>query len=353
MPYPFLKLDSKIAKENIRKMAEKAAENKVEFRPHFKTHQSKKIGRWFKELNVQGITVSSVGMAEYFAEDGWSDITIAFPVNVLEIDRINQLAAKIQLRILVIDTEVISFLDAQLQHSIRVYIELDPKYGRSGIDMDDKSKIAAITNAVQRSKKMHFEGFYAHAGHTYKLRAEEDVLELARSVLTSLGRIKQTFGGKICFGDTPSCSLLPSFDNVDQISPGNFVFYDWMQTQIGACSPKEIAVTMHVPVISKFEQRSEVLIHGGAVHFSKEFILNERTPVYGIPANTDLGSTYLKSLSQEHGIIHCSEDTYRQYKIGDLVPIYPIHSCLTANLMRKYVDEIGEVYDHFGSILLD
>ena len=70
-------------------MAAKAKNNNIIFRPHFKTHQSKKVGEWFREEGVDKITVSSVSMAKYFIEHNWKDITIAFPFNILEIDDIN------------------------------------------------------------------------------------------------------------------------------------------------------------------------------------------------------------------------------------------------------------------------
>ena len=79
---PTLILDEARCKANIRHMCRKANDQGVVLRPHFKTHQSKIIGRWFGDMGIDKITVSSVGMARYFAEDGWKDITIAFPVNV-------------------------------------------------------------------------------------------------------------------------------------------------------------------------------------------------------------------------------------------------------------------------------
>ncbi|MEJ0055890.1 MAG: hypothetical protein WDN75_09720 [Bacteroidota bacterium] len=74
-------------------MAEKARKLKVSFRPHFKTHQSHEVGRWFRAEGVNSCTVSSVKMASYFAEDGWKDITVAFPLNVLEIKEVNRLGS--------------------------------------------------------------------------------------------------------------------------------------------------------------------------------------------------------------------------------------------------------------------
>ena len=87
-------------------MLTKARRNNIRLRPHFKTHQSAEVGEWLREEGVQYITVSSLFMAEYFAAAGWTDITVAFPVNLLEIDRINQLTTKCTLNLLVESVEM-------------------------------------------------------------------------------------------------------------------------------------------------------------------------------------------------------------------------------------------------------
>ncbi|MDQ1351629.1 MAG: hypothetical protein QG657_1934, partial [Acidobacteriota bacterium] len=71
-------MDKEKALKNIIRIKEKIARSPgVRFRPHFKTHQSAQIGQWFREMGVSAITVSSVDMALYFAQHGWTDITIA------------------------------------------------------------------------------------------------------------------------------------------------------------------------------------------------------------------------------------------------------------------------------------
>jgi len=111
---PTLLLNTEICKRNIHTMAIKAREQKVIFRPHFKTHQSAAISKWFREEGVTSITVSSVTMAKYFAKHGWKDITIAFPVNLLEIDEINHLASEIKLYLLIESEETAVFLTEKM-----------------------------------------------------------------------------------------------------------------------------------------------------------------------------------------------------------------------------------------------
>ena len=158
----------------------------------------------------------------------------------------------------------------------------------------------------------------------------------------------------ISLGDTPCCSLLEDFTGVDEIRPGNFVFYDLMQEQIGACRMEEIAVALACPIVAKNEARLEIAVYGGAVHLSKEHILDENgKKCFGkIVQLQDSGwsdilpRTRMISLSQEHGIFQAERRVFDDLQIGDLIGILPVHSCLTADTMGEYFTLKGIKLDH-------
>lgn len=354
---PTLVLDTIKTRQNIHRMKLKADALGLELRPHFKTHQSHEIGAWFRDKGVEGITVSSIAMAEYFVADGWENITIAFPVNVLEANRLDKIASEIDIRVLATDEQVLRRLDESLSNEIGVYLELDPGYHRSGSPILDFESLQKLKALIQSSKNLRFEGFYSHAGHSYKCRSKKEIEELVRPILNDLASLKQEFGDPICFGDTPSCSVLEDFGGIDQISPGNFVFYDWTQFNIGSCEFEDIAVAMYCPIVAKYSERNELLIHGGAVHFSKDSFTDEfGIPYFGVVAERSengwgglVPGVTLKSISQEHGIIQCTPSYFNQVSIGDVISIIPIHSCLTADTIRTYRTIEGDFVSHLKS----
>ena len=97
---PTLLLNKKISINNISKIKDRADRNNLIMRPHFKTHQSLEVGKWYKNQGIDRITVSSISMAKYFSKD-WNDILIAFPVNILEIETLNNISEKCKLGLLV------------------------------------------------------------------------------------------------------------------------------------------------------------------------------------------------------------------------------------------------------------
>ncbi|MFN1833871.1 alanine racemase [Balneola sp. MJW-20] len=347
-PTPFLKIDIEKTRQHIKTMSEKARSNALEFRPHFKTHQSLMIGSIFREYGTKGITVSSTNMAEYFMRAGWNDVTIAFPANILEINRYNKLSEDADLRLLVQSKRVCDLLSEGLNTTIGVYIELDPDYGRSGLSYTDIKSIRELADHIKKSNLLHFIGFYCHAGNSYKCNSRNEISELGKNILSGLEKIRSLFpDADICYGDTPTCSVLESFGPVSQLSPGNFVFYDLMQSAIGSCSEEDISVSLCCPVVEKKAERKQLIIHGGAVHLSKEFLSDSSGKHFGYVKGNK--SSRLVSISQEHGIVECSEEFFNEIKIGDHIEILPVHSCLTADLMGSYSDLTGKYYDHLRS----
>ncbi len=352
---PTLLLDKKKCIRNIRMMVEKARRNNVTFRPHFKTHQSHEVGRWFRNEGVTKITVSSVKMAEYFAQDGWKDITVAFPVNIHEKERINRLAEKITLNLLVDDPSIIDRLGREVKYPVNIFIEVDNGYHRTGVTPADYATIDIILSEISNHKHLQFTGFLGHAGHSYKSVGVKEVLVVHEKSLGLMLPLKEKYKASypeliLSPGDTPTCSVAESFSGMDEIRPGNLVFYDWTQTIIGSCTLDQVAVAMACPVVVVYPERQEVVIHGGGVHFSKDFLrLPDGTVSFGKVVtlaesgwSTAETGMYIKSLSQEHGIIHAPKEIAMKIKIGDFLGILPVHSCLTADAMQSYVTLDGE-----------
>lgn len=355
---PTLVVDKEICLQNIERMTKKAAQFNMRFRPHFKTHQSAKIGEWFKLFGVEAITVSSVQMAEYFAANGWTDITIAISLNVLEIEHINRLAASVQLNVLVENKEGASVLAEKCTQKLGVHIKIDTGYQRTGVRSSRTSTIDSILDILSVNKKIKFKGFLSHTGHTYQAKTTNEIFSSHFDALLKLKKLKTRYKTdypqvEISMGDTPSASICGNFDGVDELRPGNFIFYDLMQHSLGVCEMEDIAVKMVCPVLSKHISRNEIMIHGGAVHFSKDTVINtDGKHLFGRVAiikndNRILLDTnnYLSKLSQEHGTLKVTPANFKQINVGDLVEIIPVHSCLTANLMGHLKTTDGEIIE--------
>lgn len=356
---PMMILDEEKCRKNISSMAAKARSSGVIFRPHFKTHQSLTIGEWFKEEGVTSITVSSLTMAGHFASGGWHDITVAFPFNIREARETKDLASKVNLNILVSGLDHARLLKEKTGFNAGCFIKIDTGYHRSGTAWNDENSIVRIASEINSSKDLRLSGFLTHSGHTYKTGSKEEIIAIHEDTLSKFNSIRRIFPEKhlvFSTGDTPSCSIQEDFRGFSEIRPGNFVFYDLTQLHLGSCNREQIAVAVACPVVEKNNSRKEILIYGGGVHLSKESLrLHDGRVIYG-EAVILTGSgweflpepSYLKSISQEHGIISASDELFRRVHIGDILAIIPVHSCMTADLMRVYNTFYGKTISDFS-----
>lgn len=333
---------------NIAGMMQKARQAGIAFRPHFKTHQSVQLGQVFRSAGVSQITVSSLEMACYFAGNGWEDITIAVPVNVREVKAVDELAAKCTVNILVEHKDAVTCMKNMLQHKVGVFIKVDCGYGRCGLPVSDTARIHELVEHMQTIDNLQFKGFLAHFGNTYNADGPDEIHRIYSEGLEDLKKLREHFRNlasdlTISVGDTPSLSLMEEWSGFDEARPGNFVYYDWMQHQLGSCKEEQIAVLVACPVIAVYPERNEVVVHAGAVHLSREALVEDGIRHYGKVVNLAKGfstkpvqGAYVKKLSQEHGTLHVPDSDIGLYHIGDLVGVIPIHSCLSANLLRNH-----------------
>lgn len=358
---PTFVIDKAICMTNIGRMADKAARKKVRFRPHFKTHQSAEIGNWFRDFGVTDITVSSVSMARYFSQHGWKNITIAFPVNLLEMDEINRLAGQVELNILVENVMVAMLLRKSVAARLGVYIEIDTGYYRSGVEVNRVNQVDELISVIKGNKNLHFKGFLTHNGQSYATRSVEEIVVRHADSIMKMRSLKKHYSTiypdlEVSLGDTPSCSVCDNFDEVDEIRPGNFIFYDLMQEQLDACNREDIGAKIVCPVVSRHISRNEFVIYGGAVHLSKEFIINSHSKrTYGAIGRCSYGGgamasdqTWVAGLSQEHGIIRSDFDDIKEFRIAGLTEVIPVHSCLAADLAGYYLTTDGEIIEKMG-----
>ena len=175
---------------------------------------------------------------------------------------------------------------------------------------------------------MSFSGFLTHAGHSYSCRGRDEILRVHRESVTLLASLAEDYRSaypmiEISTGDTPTCSVADDFSSVDEIRPGNFVFFDLMQAVIGSCSREDIAVAVACPVVAKHSDRNEIILYGGAIHFARDSVVTGGgTTIYGelVQVSGDSWSEppegcYLSKLSQEHGTLKVTDEVFRQINI--------------------------------------
>ncbi len=348
---PTFVVDREKARRNIARVAAKARAAGALFRPHFKTHQSAAVAALFREAGVAAITVSSLSMARAFAEEGWNDITIAFPLNVRELPAIDALAARVRLGLLVDSVEAVERLAEGVRNDVQLWVKIDLGARRSGVAADDYKTVLDILELARAVPRIAIQGLLTHDARTYAVVGRDAVAGLYAEGIAALDGLRRRLGERgfpglrLSYGDTPTASLVDDFSGVDELRPGNFVYYDLQQYAIGACSAGDIACAVACPVVGVHPKRGEAVVYGGAVHLSRQDQLlpgGKRSfgTVFAPPGGAGsawggfVPDAYVRSVSQEHGVVVLPPGELAKLKVGDLLFVCPVHSCLAQDLLR-------------------
>ena len=359
---PAFLVDRGVVARNCARMREKAAASGVAFRPHVKTHKTVEIGRMQHGGSAGPITVSTLAEAEYFARDGYRDITYGFPLapSADKLERVAAIGAKIERLSVVLDSErtlhALEEFSTSRGVTFDAFLKVDCGYHRAGVDPNSPDSVR-LALALGRSEAVRFQGLLTHAGHSYNAADVEEIRRIAAEESGSLTRFRALLAAeglgdaRRSIGSTPTASVVDRFSECDEVRPGNYVFYDAFQATIGSCRLEDVAVSVLTTVVGSYPDRGSLIVDAGALALSKDTGPSHLIPTfgYGLVCDLDLRPLPMRiaALSQEHGKI--TSDTH--VPVGTKLRILPNHSCLTAAMYDAYqIVDRGKVVDQWKPV---
>lgn len=334
---PAVLVDLDVLERNIARMAARAREAGVRLRPHAKTHKCPEIGRLQRAAGAWGLSVAKVGEAEVFADAGFDDLFVAYPVVGEDKGRrLLALADRAHLAVGVDSVEGATTLArpfGQAGRALDVLLKVDVGYGRVGVTPD---RVVAVGRAVAGLPGLRLRGVFTHAGHGYLAETKGEVEAIARQEGEGLARAAaelRTVGlpiEDVSVGSTPTAARSMRVEGVTECRPGNYVFHDASQVALGTCAVQDCALTIVATVVS-VPAADRAVVDAG----SKTLSSDPLRPVAGGYGQILGRRSRLDKLSEEHGVIAIAEG--ETFRVGERVTILPNHACVVANLHDRLV----------------
>lgn len=359
---PSLLLDLARVRRNAERISEIAKTNNVRLRPHIKTHKCVEVGRIQTEGHEGAVTVSTLEEARAFAKGGFHDITYALPIERGKFAAaIEILRSGVKLNLLTDDLATAAALDeASGKAGVRfdVFVKIDCGYHRAGVEPHTKEAIE-IPRLLSDAKNLNFAGILTHAGHSYNARTKEEIVEIARQerdIMVEHGERLRNSGIEVptvSIGSTPSITHVDHLEGIDEIRPGNYIFFDAFQATLGSCEFGDTALTVLTAIVHKDAVRRKMIVDAGAIALSKDRGPVELDPGCGYGRVYDLEGRdtgmRVNGLSQEHGKVDAGgSEVFNRLKVGDRLQVLANHSCLTAAQHSHFnVIENGEIVDRW------
>ncbi|MFN7250484.1 MAG: alanine racemase [Anaerobacillus sp.] len=335
---PTLLLDLTILEKNLDEISLITKENKINWRPHIKTHKSIEIAKMQLERGACGITVAKLEEAEVMALGGINDILIAYPLSSPpKLERLKALTAKAKITIAIdslAQAEKVNeaFSGASL---LPVWIKVNSGLNRCGVEVDEVVELAI---QISMLPYLQLTGIFTHAGHSYAAKSLEEIKEIAyreaKSVVESANAC-ELVGIKIphrSIGSTPTFKYGAAITGITEIRPGNAAFYDMCQVGLGVAEASQCALTVLASVVSVKKDR--VIFDTGSKALSLDQGAHGNKSVVGYGSVVGHSEMTIARLSEEHGVALLHSDT--TLTLTDKVQIIPNHACVVANLFDEY-----------------
>lgn len=324
---------------NIQRMRDAAKRNTLRLRPHTKTHKSPLIAKWQLDHGAVGICCAKLGEAEVFADAGFKDIRLPYPINPSNADRVLALLDRTHLSFIVDHPAVAkqwSDCMTRAGKEVDILVKVDVGFHRCGIDPDSRD-VLTIIKEIAALKGLRFKGLLSHAGQTYHAHSEDELRIMADAEAQTIGDLAERCRKhgvpveEVSAGATPPARFSIEQQAFTEFRPGNYVYYDRTQVALGAATMDDCALSVLVTVVSKpaknrivLDSGSKTLTNDGARGF---------TPAPGFGAIVGHDNLLIERLSEEHATVKVTGTT--PLEPGDRVRIIPNHSCVVSNLVDQ------------------
>lgn len=317
---PLLTADLDAVERNVARMQRYCDDHGLALRPHVKTHKLPEVARLQVAAGARGITCQKLGEAEVFADAGFDDILVSFPlVGRAKIDRLRALAERVRVAV-VVDSDEGAAAVSEL--GLPTLVECDTGGGRTGVQSPgDAARLAGVVGG-------RFHGLMTYPtppGTGAWLRAALDLLGDVECVSV---------------GGTPTARSAHELGVATELRVGTYVYGDRACIANGSVTLEDCALRVVATVVSRPTPGRAILDAG-----SKALTSDLAVGASGYGLLVERPEAEVERLNEEHGIVDVSRCPDPP-AIGERVSLIPNHACGTTNMYDEIVvHRRGEVVD--------
>lgn len=366
---PALLLDEPKLDRNISLMADRAGELGVPLRPHIKTAKSIIIARKLLARNAKGLTVSTLREADYFLENGVTDLFYAVSLTPNKVGHAARLlAAGADLKCLIDSTEAAELCAEAAEEAgivLPLVVEIDVDGHRAGIS-PASHQFNDLCRFLDDHRNVQFCGIMSYGGHSYVLSTPEEMRALSEEHRVALADTKAALEaeGIACpmtsFGSSPPLLWAERFDGASELRAGVYTFWDAFQAGLGCCAVEDIALSVLTTVNGVYPDKNRLIVDAGALALSADRSTAGKSfdAGFGLVCDADgilIDDLIVDGVNQEHGLISTKSGepiAFDAFSIGTQLRILPNHACMTAAAYQAYnvIGADGSITDHWPRI---
>ena len=338
---PCLVVDAEKIERNLRDMASFAKDASVKLTPHSKTHKCPDLALMQISYGAAGICTQKVSEAEVMADNGIKRILISNEIIGLEkLRRLANLSKRVDLRVCVDSPDGINQLSEAAKEAdvrIKCLIDVECGYLRTGVTA---TVAAQLAKQIAETRTLILQGVHGYEGQvgSYPLRQRPRVVKHAMNMtLKAKGEIEENGlpVEDVVVGGTPSAKMSGRYPGITEITPGEYIFYDYANVTQGLVPVADCALSVRSTVMSR-PVPDRAVTDGGLKTFG---FADAKFP----HVKDESLHARVTRLSEEHGILKLGKGGMG-VKIGDILEFVPYRAGPCVNLHdRIYLTRNGRL----------
>ena len=344
---PALLIDKSVLLDNIKIMSSYTQKNRINLRPHAKSHKISEIAKIQIKYGAIGICVATLYEAEVMSKNNIQGILITTPITNLNSEkRLSKLIKFSKNLMLIIDSSYgLNFLEKiAIKNKIKVNVLVDcdimgigtKKIRRTGAkNIKEIIRLASLTN---NNKYLNYIGITAYAGdiqHINNYNKRKIETNIRHNYLNKIiNKLKEENLSPeiISGGGTGSYDIDTNRKLFTELQVGSYVFndveYDNVNIYKSNKNPFKTGLFIASSVISIIDNYNYIIDAGlKALSTDSKYLPK---PIGSLPKQTKYSF-----MGDEHGKITLPKNSSKRLKHGEIVIIQPSHCDPTVNLYDK------------------
>ena len=344
---PALLIDKSVLLDNIKIMSSYTQKNRINLRPHAKSHKISEIAKMQIKYGAIGICVATLYEAEVMSKNNIQGILITTPITNLNSEkRLSKLIKFSKNLMLIIDSSYgLNFLEKiAIKNKIKVNVLVDcdimgigtKKIRRTGAkNIKEIIRLASLTN---NNKYLNYIGITAYAGdiqHINNYNKRKIETNIRHNYLNKIiNKLKEENLSPeiISGGGTGSYDIDTNRKLFTELQVGSYVFndveYDNVNIYKSNENPFKNGLFIASSVISIIDNYNYIIDAGlKALSTDSKYLPK---PIGSLPKQTKYSF-----MGDEHGKITLPKNSSKRLKHGEIVIIQPSHCDPTVNLYDK------------------
>ncbi|MFH0849261.1 MAG: alanine racemase [archaeon] len=326
-------------------------------RPHQKGHRLPIIAGKQIDAGAKGVSMTSLGLAEYYVNCGINDILITSEIyGRNKIRRVRTLSKHADITVGVDDIQnVRQISEAAIADNTKVNVAIELLAGPNNCGVEIP-QAASLAKEIVKLRGVHFKGLWTHQGSLGGINNWEERKKAHFETLSKIETLRDEIEDAginiemISAGYSCTWNITPEYSGLSNVGvqAGSYVFSDWASHEAEGLEVFDYALRVLTRCISR-PKPDRAMFDSGMNSCSSEHGAKYRTS----PGPIFKDAKGIKEVYQREEITRALlDEQIADIKVGDVCELIPPHSDTTAKMHDRYYcirnNRVEAIWPNYG-----